>query len=260
MFVLVSAVRQMHPVVLANLSTMVQLLLRLTKKSLLLRYYTRFSVFLGTSNSCFDTLSSSVWNYSRCGRRHFGSESGAEYSSSTNCHSCKDNQLLYRFQWIKQLRFVSRVKVLHVGVVVSLTWPMSYWYSSGLISFSTLTCALVGALGTTAGLVALSYFFRRVVGEISIDEDTQEVTISSLTFWGNRRNRAFPLTSLIPLSDSGIDSKNTFHRLELCDSKDVYLLNLRHCQIFDEMFFSVVGVPMDPKTADVASKKYTKES
>ena len=38
------------------------------------------------------------------------------------------NQVLYRFKWKKHLRFISRVKILHVAVVTSLTWPMSYWY------------------------------------------------------------------------------------------------------------------------------------
>ena len=138
-----------------------------------------------------------------------------------------------------------RVKILHVAVVTSLTWPMSYWYFNGIISLYSLTCAITGAAGTTAGLVALSYFFRRVVGELSFDEDTQQVTISSLTFWGNRRNRTFPLTSMVPLRDSGINFKNTFHRLEVNGCSDVYLLNLRHCKIFHEKFFSVTGVPVD---------------
>ena len=187
-----------------------------------------------------------------------GSESRNKDCKSINCPVSQDNQVLYRFRWIKQLRFISRVKIVHVAVVVSLVWPMSYWYSNGLISLPTLSCAVAGAVGTTVGLVAISYFFRRVVGELSIDEVTQKVTISSLTFWGNRRNRTFPLSSLVPLSDTGIDRKNTFHRLELYGSKDVYLINLRHCKIFYEMFFSVIGLPVpqtDRKTAEVASKK-----
>ena len=168
------------------------------------------------------------------------------------------NQVLYRFKWTKHLRFISRVKILHVAVVTSLTWPMSYWYFNGIISLYSLTCAITGAAGTTAGLVALSYFFRRVVGELSFDEDTQQVTISSLTFWGNRCNTTFPLTSLVPLSDSGINFKNTFHRLEVNGCSDVYLLNLRHCNIFHEKFFSVTGLPVDEidlRETGLASRK-----
>lgn len=183
------------------------------------------------------------------GWRHFGTGSVYMYHKgrygSANKLVPEGNQVLYRFKWTKHLRFISRVKIFHVAVVTSLTWPMSYWYLNEVISLYSLACAITGATGTTAGLVALSFFFRRVVGELSFDEGTQQVTISSLTFWGNRRNRTFPLTSLVPLSDSGINFKNTFHRLEVNCCTDVYLINLRHCKIFHEKFFSVTGVPMD---------------
>ena len=235
---------------------------RITTNCLLLRRSLQFKTFDGSSNSYFNCLSGrklhvpsrsililSSSNFG-CGLRHVRTvEETSRKSLSTLTPSPEDSLLLYRFKWIKHLRFISRVKILHVAVVSALTWPMSYWYSSGIISFPTLVCAIAGAAGTTAGLVALSFFFRRVIGEISFHEDSQSVIISSLTFWGNRRNRILPLSSLVPLCDSGIDVKNTFHRLELYDSKDVYLLNLRHCKIFDEDFFSVTGLHVDQTAA-----------
>lgn len=243
---------------------------RFTNICLLLRRFSHSNVFLDNSNSCFNVLCKRKLQNPRgmfvlsslnfgCARCHVKSNIvKKESAGSTDFLVPEDNRVLYRFKWIKQLRFISRVKILHVAVMTSLTWPMSYWYSSGLVSFPTLICAIAGAAGTTAGLVALSYFFRRVVGEVSIDESTKKVTISSLTFWGNRRNRTFPPTSVVPLSDSGVDMKHTFHRLELYGSKDVYLVNLRHCKIYDETFFNVFGLPIDqtdPKTFSVASKK-----
>lgn len=189
---------------------------------------------------------------------NFGTERKKSPSTS---FFVRDNLVLYRFKWMKQLRFISRVKILHVAVVIMLTWPMSLWYFSGLVSLPTIVSASFAALGTTAGLVGLSFFFRRVVGEISLNERNQNITISSLSFWGNRCDRTFPLTNLVPLGDSGIDMKNSFHRLELYDCKVVYLLNLRHCKIFDEMFFDVIGLPKhqtDLKTNVAASTKCDK--
>lgn len=167
-----------------------------------------------------------------------------EYGTSSSLGP-EGNHVLYRFKWTKHLRFISRVKIFHVAVVTSLIWPMSYWYFTEVITLAHLTYAITGATGTTAGLVVLSYFIRRVVGELSFDESTQKVTISSLTFWGNRCNRTFPLANLVPLSDSGINLKNTFHRLEVNGFTDVYLINLRHCKILHEKLFSVIGVPID---------------
>lgn len=180
-----------------------------------------------------------------------------EYGTSSSLNR-EGDQVLYRFKWTKHLRFISRVKIFHVAVVTSLIWPMSYWYFSGVIALAHLTYAITGATGTTAGLVFLSYFIRRVIGELSFDESTQQVTISSLTFWGNRCNRTFPLANLVPLSDSGINSKNTFHRLEVNGFTDVYLINLRHCKILNEKFFSVIGIPIDEISqieTGLASKK-----
>ena len=180
-----------------------------------------------------------------------------QYGTSSSLNR-EGDQVLYRFKWTKHLRFISRVKIFHVAVVTSLIWPMSYWYFNGVIALAHLTYAITGATGTTAGLVVLSYFIRRVVGELSFDESTQQVTISSLTFWGNRCNRTFPVANLVPLSDSGINLKNTFHRLEVNGITDVYLINLRHCKILHEKFFSVIGVPMDEISqmeTGLASKK-----
>lgn len=180
-----------------------------------------------------------------------------KYGTSSSLNPGGD-KVLYRFKWTKHLRFISRVKIFHVAVVTSLIWPMSYWYFNGVITLAHLTYAITGATGTTAGLVVLSYFIRRVVGELSFDESTQQVTISSLTFWGNRCNRTFPLANLVPLSDSGIDLNNTFHRLEVNGFTDVYLINLQHCKILHEKFFSVIGVPIDEISqmeTGLASKK-----
>ena len=180
-----------------------------------------------------------------------------EYGTSSSLNR-EGDQVVYRFKWTKHLRFISRVKIFHVAVVTSLIWPMSYWYFNGVIALAHLIYAITGATGTTAGLVFLSYFIRRVIGELSFDESTQQVTISSLTFWGNRCNRTFPLANMVPLSDSGINLKNTFHRLEVNGFTDVYLINLRHCKILHENFFSVIGVPKDEISqmeTGLASKK-----
>lgn len=195
--------------------------------------------------------------------RHIGTNGSVhkhrmdKYVTSSSLNR-EGDQVLYRFKWTKHLRFISRVKIFHVAVVTSLICPMSYWYFNGVIALAHLTYAITGATGTTAGLVVLSYFIRRVVGELSFDESTQQVTISSLTFWGNRCNRTFPLANLVPLSDSGINLKNTFHRLEVNGFTDVYLINLRHCKILHKKFFSVIGVPIDEISqmeTGLASKK-----
>lgn len=163
-----------------------------------------------------------------------------QISSST---SLEELETLYRLRWIKYLRFISRVKIVHVVVVTSLTWPMTYWFSQGLVSFPSLIASAVAATATTVGLFVLSYFLRRVVGQMSINRSNATVVISTLTFWGNRRNKVLRLSDLVPLGDSGFDSNHIFHRLELYNSPDVYLCTLRYGEIYDrESFLSVIGL------------------
>lgn len=164
---------------------------------------------------------------------------------STNLEKIRQDskQIIYRYKWIKQLRFISRVKILHVFVVGGLTGPMSYWFSQGIISGSVLVTSIFAATATTGGLFALSYFFRRVIGELSFDPTKEEIMISSLTFWGNRRNLVVPISNCIPLSDRDFDPKNLFHRVELYGNEFVYLLNLRHGKVYDnERLLELLGI------------------
>lgn len=144
-----------------------------------------------------------------------------------------NKEVLYRYKWIKQLRFISRVKILHVLIVSGLTGPMCVWYGNGIVNGKVLFATIFAASATTVGLFALSYFFRRVIGELSYDKVNDQVTISSLTFWGNRRNTEIPLATLVPMSDCGFDDKNLFHRVERYGEDFVYLLNLRHGKIYN---------------------------
>ena len=166
---------------------------------------------------------------------------------TTNTKETEDDfKVIYKLPCIKHFRFISRIKILHVGIVTSLTWPVCYWFSQGTISTPVFLAALTAASATTVGLVVLSYFFRRVVGEFAVDPSRGTVKISTLSFWGNRRNTVFRLEDLTPLSDSGLDPKRIFQRLEISRMTDVFLISLQHGKICNEkMFFDVVGFPLD---------------
>lgn len=173
------------------------------------------------------------------------------YSTNLDKTRQDSKQVIYRYKWIKQLRFISRVKILHVFIVGGLTGPMSYWFNQGIISGSVLVTSVFAATATTGGLFALSYFFRRVIGELSFDPLKEEFTISSLTFWGNRRNLVVPISNLIPLSDRGFDPENLFHRVELYGNEFVYLLNLRHGKVYDsKRLMELLGILQGVKNAD----------
>lgn len=175
-------------------------------------------------------------------KQHVFRHNSTEIPPSKELQS-SSKEVLYRYKWIKQLRFISRVKILHVLVVSGLTGPMCVWYSNGIVNGSVLFTTIFAASATTAGLFALSFFFRRVIGELSYDKTNDEVIISSLTFWGNRRNIVLPITTLMPMSDRGFNDKNLFHRVERYGDDFVHLLNLRHGKIYNyDKLLEVLGL------------------
>lgn len=197
-------------------------------------------------NTRFIRLSSNVFcRYSSAGTPKSPLKD-KDHRLSVRTKGIEDNfQVVYKLSWIKHFRFISRVKILHVGIVTSLTWPMFYWYSQGSISTAVFMASVTAAAATMLGLAVLSYFFRRVVGQLSVDTSNRKVVISTLTFWGNRRDRTFPIDALTPLTDSGLDPKRIFQRLELAGTTELFLINLQHGKVYDEkMFNDTIGIPV----------------
>ena len=98
-------------------------------------------------------------------------------------------EILYKSPKMSWLRFASRFKLFQVGFILACTFPSHYWYTHGMISKYVFWMTVGTATSTTLALFILSYFFRRIVGELWISDDGQEILLSTLTFWGNRRNR-----------------------------------------------------------------------
>lgn len=98
-------------------------------------------------------------------------------------------EIVYRSPGMSLFRFASRFKLFQVGFILSCTVPSHYWYTHGMISKYVFWTTIGTATSTTLVLFILSYFFRRILGELWISDDGQEILLSTLTFWGNRRNR-----------------------------------------------------------------------
>ena len=141
--------------------------------------------------------------------------------------------LLYKFPWMRHLRFISRLKQLQVGCVVLLTIPISYWYQQDLIKEYNLLAGVTAATATTVMLVIFSYFFTRIVGELHYNPHTGQVQLATLTFWSQRRNQAFYRDDVIPLRETRSNVRKTWQRLEISGHSNVYLYSLRLGKIYN---------------------------
>ena len=134
---------------------------------------------------------------------------------------------------MKHFRFISRLKVYQVSAMLLLLSPMSYMYLNGDITGKSMSYASVAALGTTAVLLILSYYFRRVIGEMAYISSTNNLRVSTLTFFGGRRELNFKIKDIVPFTDSQLRVGGTIQRLEVKDHPEVFLYSLKYGRILN---------------------------
>lgn len=111
--------------------------------------------------------------------------------------------------------------------------PMGYMYLHGDITSKSLFYASTAAVGTSAVLLTLSYYFRRVIGEMAYVESSNQLRLSTLTFTGRRRNIEFNVEDVVPFSDSQLRVGGAIQRLELRNHPEVFLYSLKYGRILD---------------------------
>ena len=159
------------------------------------------------------------------------SSSPPQPSSSPTIHN--DSIVLYRWPTMKHFRFISRLKVYQVSAMLLMLPPMARMYLNGDITGRSMAYATVAAVGTTAVLLILSYYFRRVVGEMAYVSSTNHLRVSTLTFIGGRRDLYFKVGDVVPFADSQLREGRTVKRLEVKGHPEVFLYSLKYGQILE---------------------------
>ena len=134
---------------------------------------------------------------------------------------------------MKHFRFVSKVKVYQVGFMAALFPLTVHWHSTGIITAEEFAYGGVALVGTGAVLAIVSYYFRKLAGEMRYDPNTDTVSISTLTFWGNRRNLVFPADRVVMFVESQTHMGGAFQQLEIVGHKETFLWSLRYGRVVD---------------------------
>ena len=95
-----------------------------------------------------------------------------------------NNKIIYKGDWIKTLRVISRGKILHLALVSCLCAPLSQMYLNGLVDSSTMTNASIGVIGSAGMLGIFSRGAMKYIGQISQGKNSETVNVSTLNFWG----------------------------------------------------------------------------
>lgn len=152
-------------------------------------------------------------------------------------------QMIYRFDAIRVFRYLSRLKVAQTALTVVALPPGFYWYSQGLMAFDSL-CLVGGIAGFALAMLCwMSYFFRRLVGILYVNESGTMLWVAHLTFWGWRQDTYCPVADVIPMTETQDRPQELFVRIQQYSGKQTFYLTLRYGRIVDrERFTQVFGV------------------
>ncbi|KAM9291131.1 transmembrane protein 186 isoform 2-T2 [Morus bassanus] len=115
-------------------------------------------------------------------------------------------KLVYRFPGIRYCRVLSRLKLLQTATTMVMLPPIGYLYLQDQVSQNILLYTTGIALFAGAMLYGMSYFFRRIIGLIYLNETGRTVKVAHLTFWGRRNDIYCPIETVMTLDEVG-DSK-----------------------------------------------------
>ncbi|XP_077629334.1 transmembrane protein 186 isoform X1 [Crocuta crocuta] len=151
-------------------------------------------------------------------------------------------QMVYRFDAIRAFGYLSRLKVAQTVLTVLAIPPGCYWYSQGFVTLGSLCLAGGVASFALAMLCWMSYFFRRLVGILYVNEAGTVLRVAHLTFWGWRQDTDWPVASVIPMTETQDRAQELFVRIQQYSGKQTFYLTLRYGRIVDrERFTQVFG-------------------
>lgn len=110
-----------------------------------------------------------------------------------------------------------------------VTQPECLW-STGVACFATIM------------LYGMSFYLRRIIGMMYLNEDGTLLKVAHLTFWGRRKDIYCPVETVMTLGDMG-EGKNEFLlRFQQYDNNQFLYFTLRLGQVVDrEKFAKVFG-------------------
>ncbi|XP_054570689.1 transmembrane protein 186 isoform X1 [Eptesicus fuscus] len=175
-------------------------------------------------------------------RRWLGSKSPTSKEKPPGTETEKF-QMIYRFDAIRAFGHLSKLKVAQTALTVVALPPGFYWYSQGLVTFNNL-CLMGGMAGfALAMLYWMSYFFRRLVGILYVNESGTVLRVAHLTFWGWRQDTYCPVAEVMPMAETQDRPQDIFIRIQQYSGKQTFYLTLRYGRILDrERFTQVFGM------------------
>ncbi|XP_067912234.1 transmembrane protein 186 [Heterodontus francisci] len=150
--------------------------------------------------------------------------------------------MIYRFQGIRFLRAISQIKVLQTGITVALLPTVYYFYLQEQVQYA-LVSYITGLSGfAIVMLYSMSYYLRRFIGILYLNDSGTTLKISHLTFWGRRNDFYVPVEDVMPLGDTGDAANETILQFKQYNRTEVFYFTTKFGQVIDKQkFLQVFG-------------------
>ncbi|NXN20525.1 TM186 protein, partial [Nycticryphes semicollaris] len=153
-------------------------------------------------------------------------------------------KLVYRFPWIKYCRVLSRLKLVQTATTLVTLPPICYLYLQDQVSQAVLLYTTGITLFAGAMLCGMSYFFRRIIGLIYLNETGCTVKVAHLTFWGRRNDIYCPIETVMTLDEVGDSKGELLLQFKRYNSTDILYFTTKFGQIVDKKRFTqIFGKP-----------------
>uniref|UniRef100_A0A8D2LMN0 Transmembrane protein 186 n=1 Tax=Varanus komodoensis TaxID=61221 RepID=A0A8D2LMN0_VARKO len=165
------------------------------------------------------------------------SRGALEQKSSTE--GVEQFQLIYRFPAIKYCRAVSRLKLLQTAITILALPPVWFLYWQNHISLAQCRYSTGIAGFAAVMLYGMSFYFRRIIGMMYLNEDGTTLRVAHLTFWGRRKDIYCPVETVMPLGDM-TQQNDVLLQFRQYDQENFLYFSLRFGQIVDKEGFAKV--------------------
>ncbi|XP_002972535.2 uncharacterized protein LOC9650842 isoform X2 [Selaginella moellendorffii] len=171
--------------------------------------------------------------------------------------------VLYQARWMRPLRLVVRLKVIQLAGFAAIAAPLAKYVKEGTLSAEAVAASLGVTFGAVGATLALWYYSRRYIGELSLVPPLPEyVEISTMNFWGHRENLRVRVSKIDPpfLNATPTDlsrmATNVFVPLPVMGHRQ-FILNLIHGHLYHKrLLFALLSGTLDPKSfEDLLDKK-----
>jgi hypothetical protein len=136
---------------------------------------------------------------------------------------------IYTFPRITYASNLSKLKIFQTVAVTGLVPYVYAGYIMGSVSYVFMLSSLTIMITSTISLYLIGDIISKMVCIMKYNDDTGDVNISHINFWGRRRDVTIPVSTFVPISDSKENLTDAYIKLDTYDKSESFLIFLNTC-------------------------------